>query len=192
MFDTAKRLSAIFLCLPLFIYSQVTATQEDHHKLVQLEGIEVTGTRLPSPSVIKISGLKVGQMINDNALKQASDKLTATGLIKGIDYGYNIMPDKSGVYLSIKVFDEDTLLPVHILPPDAAPPIWSCLRSADPIFTRELPNTEKAIHFYSVNIAHCVQNAGVSKERVSATVACDGTGKSIAIDFHVSPLPGQH
>lgn len=191
MFHTAKSLSVILLSLPWLAFSQVAATQEDHHKLVQLEGIEVTGTRLPSPSIIKIAGLKVGQMINDDALKQASDKLTATGLVKGIDYGYNIMPGTSGVYLSIKVFDEDPLLPVHILPPDAAPSIWSCLRSADPIFTRELPNTEKAIHFYSVNIAHCVENAGAAKERVSATVACDGTGKSIAIDFHVSPLLGR-
>jgi hypothetical protein len=191
MYHIAKQLPAIVLCLPLLAFSQVPASPEDHHKLVRLDGIQVTGTRLPSDSLIKVAGLKIGQMINDDVLKGASDKLTSTGLVKGIDYGYNMMPGQPGVYLSIKVFDEDSLLPVHILPPQDAEPIWSCLRSADPIFTREMPNTEKAIHFYSVNIARCIEKSGAAKDRVAATVACDGTGKSIAIDFHVSP-PDAH
>ena len=187
MFHNAKRLPFLAL-IPVIAFSQVSATAEDHHKLVRLEGIQVSGTRLPPESVIKISGLKIGQMINDDALKQASDKLTATGLVKGLDYGYNMMPDKPGVYLSLKVFDEDSLLPVRILPAEAADSIWSCLRSADPIFTSEIPNTEKAIHFYSINIARCMDKSGVAKDRVSATVACDGTGKSISVDFHIAPL----
>jgi hypothetical protein len=188
MFITAKRLPVLLLFASSFSFSQGPAIPADHHKPVQLQGIEVTGTRLPADSIIKISGLKVGEMINDDVLKQASDKLTSTGLIKGIDYGYDIVQGKPGVYLSIKVFDEEPLLPAHIMPADYAPPIWRCLESADPIFTREIPNTEKAIRFYSLNIARCIENGGAAKDRVSATVACDGTGKSIAVDFHVSTL----
>jgi len=177
---------SILLALPFLAGGQNAGTAEDHHKPVQLAAIEVTGTRLPSESVIKISGLKVGQMINDDILKQASDKITSTGLVKGLDYGYNVVPGKSGVYLSLKVFDEGPLLPARILPAENAEPIWTCLQSADPIFTRDMPNTEKAIHFYSINIARCLGNSG--GERIAATVACDGTGKSIGIDFHVKPV----
>ncbi len=188
MFSISKRIATVFLFLTVPAFSQAPATPQDHHKLVRLEGIEVAGTRFPQESIIKISGLKIGQMINDETLKEASGRLTSTGLIKGIDYGYNIVPGRPGVLLSMKVFDEGPLLPVRILPESAAEPIWNCLRSADPIFTAEMPNTERAIHFYSVNIARCVEKSGAPKARVSAVVACDGTGKSISIDFHVSAL----
>src|SRR5581483_1106869 len=182
------RLSAIFLSLAFIIWAQSRpGTPEDRHKPVQLAGIDVMGTRLPPQSIIKVSGLKVGQTIDDEVLKQASDKITSTGLVKGLDYGYNIMPGKPGVYLTLKVFDEGPLLPARILPEEQAQPIWSCLESSDPIFSREMPNTENAIHFYSINIARCLGNAGATDERVAATVACDGSGKSIGIDFHIAP-----
>jgi hypothetical protein len=187
MFLSSKAAPVILVCLPLFALGQSRpANAQDHHKLVQLDRIEVTGTHLPPESIIKISGLKVGQMINEDILKQVSEKITSTGLVKGLDYGYNVMPGKPGVYLSVKVFDEQPLLPARILPARDAEPIWSCLQSADPIFTREMPNTEKAIHFYSINIARCIGKSEAARQRIAATVACDGTGKSIAIDFHVA------
>ncbi len=175
---------AAALFLPMLGLAQSGPPTLDHHEPMQLAGIQVTETRLPAESIIRISGLKVGQMIDDASLREASDKITSTGLVKGLDYEFNSTPGKPGVYLSIKVFEEGPLLPARIMPSEAAEPIWACLRSADAIFTPEMPNTEKAIHFYSVNIARCLQNEG-AREKVSATVACDGTGKSIAIDFHV-------
>jgi hypothetical protein len=188
MFCKGARLSAILLIPSFIAFAQSrSGSAEDRHKPVQLAGIEVTGTRLPPPSIIKVSGLKIGQMINDDVLKEASDKITSTGLVKGLDYGYNIMPGKPGVYLTLKVFDEEPLLPARILPEEQAQPIWSCLQSSDPIFSQEIPNTENAIHFYSINIARCLGNSGANHERIAATVACDGSGKSIAVDFHVAP-----
>ena len=163
----------------------------DHHEPRRLDVIEVTGTRLPSESIIRVSGLKVGETITDETLKRATDKITSTGLVKGIDYGFNIAPGKQGVSLSMHVFDEGPLLPVRIEPADVATNVWSCLQSADPIFRAEMPNTEKAIHFYSVNMARCLGMPGAGRERVSATVACDGSGKSIAIDFHLRAEPAR-
>ena len=179
---------AVLFFLPLFARAQDRPpSPQERREPVQLLGINVTGTRLPAESIIRISGLKVGQTVNDDILRQVSEKITSTGLVKGLDYGYDIKPGKPGVYLSLNVFDEGPLLPARIMPLEEAPAIWSCLQSADPIFTQEMPNTEKAIHFYSINIARCLNSSGASRERVSATVACDGTGKSIAIDFHVPP-----
>jgi hypothetical protein len=181
---------AIVFSLPLMAFAQTQPAQApDHHQPMRLDAIQVSGTRLPTESIIRISGLKIGQMVDEGILKEATDKITATGLVKGIDYSYNIVPGKEGVRLSLNVFDEGPLLPAFILPENEAPQIWACLQSADPIFTREMPNTEKAIHFYSINIARCLSNSG--RERVSATVACDGTGQSIAIHFHIPELSGQ-
>lgn len=186
-----RRAMAIVFSLSLVAFAQTrrVAPAVDHHQPMRLDGIQVSGTRLPPESIIKISGLKIGQMIDEAVLNQATDKITSTGLVKGIDYSYNVSPATGGVRLSLNVFDEGPLLPASILPEDQAVPVWTCLQSADPIFTREMPNTEKAIHFYSINIARCLSNSG--RERVSATVACDGSGKSIAINFHVAELSAQ-
>lgn len=178
---------ALSVLLPTVGFAQSRPTL-DRHEPMRLDAIEVTGTRLPPPSVIRVSGLKVGETITDENLKQATDKITSTGLVKGIDYAFNPGNGKQGVSLSLHVFDEGPLLPVRIEPLDIATQVWSCLQTADPIFTAEMPNTEKAIHFYSVNMARCLGDSGAERERVSATVACDGSGKSIAIDFHLRQL----
>lgn len=193
MVRTAESVLFILFSLCLLAPAQERpATAEDLHKLVQLEGIEVTGTRLPPNSVIRISGLKVGQMVNDDVLKQASDKVTSTGLVKSIDYSYGITPGKPGVSLTLKVTDEGPLLPAHILPEQDSQPIWACLQSADPIFTRDMPNTDNAIHFYALNIARCIGTPRrTAADPVPATVACDGTGKSIAINFRLPVYRGR-
>lgn len=192
MFHSSKRGLIILLIVPFIAFGQRRPPNaEDQHKLVQLDGIEVTGTRLPAESIIKISGLKIGQMINDDILKQASDKITSTGLVKGLNYGYDVLSGKAGISLSLKVFDEVPLLPVRILPEEDAQAVWSCLQSADSIFTREMPNTQKAIHFYSINIARCIGNSDAARDRVAAKVTCDPTGKSIAIEFNIG-APAVH
>ena len=183
-------LAILFSLPPLGLaQTQPAAPSLDHHQPRRLDAIQVSGTRLSSESIIRISGLKIGQIIDEATLKEASDRITATGLVKGIDYSYNVARGQQGVLLTLNVFDEGPLLPANILPENEAAGIWACLQSADPIFTREMPNTEKAIHFYSINIARCLNNSG--RERVSATVACDGTGKSIAINFHVPEVSAQ-
>src|SRR5579875_2814633 len=186
MFHVLRAGIAVAFFSPLLSFAQTGPKLDGPHQPMRLEQIHVTGSRLPAESIVRISGLRIGQMIDDDLLHKVSEKITSTGLVKGIDYEFNETPGKSGVDLAIKLFDEGPLLPAHIAPPEQAETIWSCLQSADPIFTREMPNTEKAIHFYSINIARCIGNEGVAHERVSATVACDGTGKSIAIDFHVN------
>jgi hypothetical protein len=188
MRHASRAVVLLSFALPVLVWAQKPQTPAfDHHEPMPLSGVQVSGTRLPAESIIRISGLKVGDVITDERLKEATDKITSTGLVKGIDYGFDMNPGKPGVFLSIHVFDEEPLLPVRIEPADIATQVWSCLESADPIFKPEMPNTEKAIHFYSVNMARCLGNSGAERERVSATVACDGSGKSIAIDFHLRP-----
>ena len=186
MSDRSRAAIVISLLVPFLGFAQ-NRPALDHHEPMQLQAIQVSGTRLPPQSIIRVSGLKVGETITDATLKEATDKITSTGLVKGVDYEFNVPPGKSAVSLSINVFDEGPLLPVRIEPAGIATQVWSCLESADPIFKAEMPNTEKAIHFYSVNMARCLGSAGAERERVSATVACDGSGKSIAIDFHLRP-----
>jgi hypothetical protein len=112
----------------------------------------VKGTRLPSNSVISLSGIKLHDRVNDLIVNAACHKITATGLVKTVDYGYNVYPDRAGVALILTIADEGPLLPATIKPAAEESALWSSLQAIDPIFARELPPTERALAFYSKNI----------------------------------------
>ncbi len=162
----------------------------DPHKMYQLAGFEVNGTRLPTNSVIRLSGLKVGQMINYDLVNQACHRITSTGLASLVDYAYILQPTKAAVVLSLKVTDELPLLPSKVYPPEDADRIWACLQSADPIFTQELPNTRNALGFYSTNINRCLENAGRPDTYARSSVVCDRLGKAAEIIFDIREKPG--
>jgi hypothetical protein len=94
---------------------------------------------LPADSAIRLSGLAVGQDVKDLIVNGASHKITSTGLVKTVDYGYQLYPDKPGVVLTLALEDERPFFPAVIKPENEAERLRSCLESADPLFTRELP-----------------------------------------------------
>ncbi len=155
--------------------------------MVQLAGFDVKGTRIPAASIIRLSGLKVGQQVNHTIINEACRKITSTGLVKLIDYGYDVSSGKPGVVLSFNVIDELPLLPARIVPDADADKIWGCLQAADPIFTREMPNTKNAMNFYSANIERCIAAHGQHDAYVKATTACDANGKAEQIVFDIRP-----
>jgi hypothetical protein len=157
----------------------------DPHKLVELGGIEVNGSRLPASSIIRLSALKVGQKVNYDIINEACHRITSTGLVSLVDYGYNLEPGKPGVVLSLKVSDELPLLPAKIYPREDEDQIWGCLQAADPIFTRELPNTRNAMGFYATNMNRCLHDAGLRNIYASPSVVCDRLGKAAEIVFNI-------
>jgi hypothetical protein len=157
----------------------------DPHKLVELGGIEVSGSRLPTSSIIRLSALKVGQKVNYDIINEACHRITSTGLVSLVDYGYTLQPGKPGIVLSLKVSDELPLLPAKIYPAEDEDQIWGCLQSADPIFTRELPNTRNALGFYKTNIDRCLQEAGLRNIYARPSVVCDRVGKAAEIVFSI-------
>jgi hypothetical protein len=161
----------------------------DPHKLVELGGIEVNGSRLPADSIVRLSNLKVGQKVNYDIINEACHRITSTGLVSLVDYAYNLEPGKPGVVLSFTVTDEMPLLPAKIYPPEDEELIWKCLQSADPIFTRELPNTRNALGFYATNINRCLDNAGARHDYARPSVVCDRLGKAAEIVFSIREKP---
>ncbi len=159
---------------------------QDHQQLVELLGFEWTGSRLPTASLIRLSGLKVGQKVNYDILNDVCNKLTSTGLVSAVDYAYNVQPGKPGVVVSFNVWDEKPLLPATIFPQENAQLLWGCLEAADPIFTHELPNTRAALHFYATNLDRCLENGSQNKDYYThATTACDVKGQATKIVFDI-------
>lgn len=194
---TSIRMVCLYLALACFSPAQDAPKTErpasdgvqdagDHHKLIQLLGVEWGGTRLPSASLLRLSGLKVGQMVNYDILNEACSKITSTGLVSAIDYAYNVQPGKPGVLVTFKVTDELPLLPATIYPPQNEDLLWACLQAADPIFGREMPNTGNAMRFYEANIDRCLELGSHNRDYYAKpTVACDAKGKAAKIVFNI-------
>lgn len=159
----------------------------DPNKLVKLVGFDIQGTHLPAASVIRLSQLKVGQMVNYNIINDACHRITSTGLVRLVDYAYNMQSNRSSIILSLKLKDELPLIPAKIAPAKDEEWVWACLQSADPIFERELPNTKNALLFYSANIDRCLENTGHRDEYAAPVVPCDGQGNAIQIVFNIRP-----
>jgi len=165
---------------------------EDHHKLIELLGVEWIGSRLPTASLMRLSGLKVGQKVNYDILNEVSSKITSTGLVSTVDYAYNVQPNRPGVIVSFKISDEMPLLPASIYPAANEELLWSCMQAADPIFGRELPNTGNAMRFYEANIDRCLEMGSENRDfYAKPTVACDAKGKAAKIVFNIRHKEGR-
>jgi len=159
--------------------------QQPSLKVLELEQIHVSGTRIPADSIIGLSGLQVHAKVNERDVVSACHKITATGLFKTVDYAYDAYPDRPGVTLNLAVADEGPLIPASIIPASDDAAIWAGLETANPIFTRSLPPTEKAIAFYEKAIENYLHANGRPDEYARATVKGDAQGHPAAVVFEI-------
>ncbi len=173
------------LLLSGLVFAKQELAQAVADKLVEVESISVKGTRLPSDSVIRLSGVKLHDRVNNLIVTAACQKIADTGLVKTVNYAYDAYPDRPGIRLILNLIDEGPLLPSTIKPAADENKLWSALQSLDPIFTRELPPTKKALAFYSKNLEKCLQANGRPNEYADAHVTADPGGKLIGVVFEV-------
>ena len=171
--------------LIVLIFAAQAVAQTPDDKLVEVEGILVKGTRLPADSVIRLSGIKLHDKVNSMIVDSACHKITATGLVKQVDYAYEAYSDRPTVVLVLTVADETLLLPASIKPAAEESALWSSLQARDPIFSRQLPPTEKALAFYAKNLELCLQASGRSNEYAAPSVTADPAGKLRSIVFEL-------
>lgn len=176
---------SISLCFSLAAAAQNVPASEGV-KLVRLDKIEIRGTRLPIDSIIRLSSLTIGQHVNDAIVNAACHKITSTGLVKSIDYGYDSYPDREGVVLTLTLVDEGPLFPSKIEPEKEESHLWQLLQSEDPLFTRDLPRTERALNYYSANIERCLKAEGREDEYASPIVVGDANGNPSEIVFRIA------
>jgi hypothetical protein len=184
--DSSTRVARSWpLLLATLAIAQQAHAQTAAERLMEVETIRVSGTRLPSDSVIRLLGIKVHDRVNDQLVNAACHKITGTGLVKSVDYAYDAYPDRPGITLKLTIVDEGPLLPAKIKPAADEEPLWSCLQAVDPLFTRELPPTEKALAFYSKSLEKCLQTKGRANEYLAPSVTGDSSGKLTGIVFEV-------
>ena len=173
------------LLISCSILAQDPSANGANNKLVLLDAINVSGTRVPPASVIRLSGLKVGDKVNDPITNAACHRITSTGLFKSIDYEYALYSDRPGVALTLKLLDEAPTLPAEIKPPEDNDVLWQALQALDPLFAPQLPATEKAIRFYETNIDRILKDKGREGEYCGSRVIGDQSGKPVRIVFEI-------
>ena len=163
---------------------------DDAEELVRIEKIAVQGSRLEPRSVQMLTGVRPGQQINEASLRKAIQRMTDSGLVKNVDYAYESLSGPTSVAVQLTIVDETPLLPASIQLPDVeAEDVWTYLKNIDPVFTRELPRTQKALQFYTRYIERYLANQR-KPQRVASVITDDGTGNASGIVFVPSDLLG--
>jgi hypothetical protein len=178
----AKKLASALLLLSLATGPLLNA-QTAGEKVIEIETIDVTGTRYPGPSIIALLGLKSHDKVSEMDIVKACHRITATGLFKSVDYTYDVYPDRPGAVLHLAVRDESPLVPCSIKPAGDDATIWPALQSVDPIYFSQMPPTEKAIAFYEASITKWLETHGRPGEYAAAAVV--GLGDPTAVVFEI-------
>src|SRR5665213_1617821 len=133
--------------LATVLYAQSPAPPS--REVVTIDKLTVQGTRFTPHSIQILTGLRPGAQIDELAVRKAIARMLESGLIRSVDYNYESLADPHRVVLELTVVDETPLLPASIEIPGVDPEaVWQYLASVDPLFTRELPRTQKALRFY--------------------------------------------
>src|SRR5262249_39695066 len=78
------------------------------YKLIE---VKVTGEQTyVQEDIVKASGLQIGDSVNDESFKQATQKLGETGLFTDVSYSYSF--SAAGAKLTLQVKENDKLIPL--------------------------------------------------------------------------------
>jgi Surface antigen variable number repeat len=152
-------------------------------QIVTIEKLNVKGTRFPARSIQILTGLREGDQIDEAAVRKAIERMLESGLIRSVNYNYESLEDTSKVALELDVIDETPLYPASIEIPGVDPePVWQYLESVDPLFTRELPRTQKALRFYAHAISDYLRT-NKRRDVLAPIVKGDAEGRPTGIVF---------
>lgn len=159
-------------------------------EIVTIERLTVKGSRLEANSVQFLSGLRPGMKVNEAAVRKAAQRIADSGLVKNVGYQYQSLSSERSVELEFTITDELPLLPAKIEIPDVdAEDVWVYLRSINPVFTRELPRTQRAVAFYTRYIERYFASQKRTV-RVAAVITADDSGNASGIVFVPASLLG--
>jgi hypothetical protein len=191
-----RALPLLFLTGLLCAQSVTSRPQSAGQELVTIETLDVQGTRFPTRSIETLTGLHAGLQINETVVRKAIDRMLESGLIKSVDYNYESLSepgaDRQAVALTLSIVDETPLLPASIdIPGVEEEQVWRYLESLDPLFTRELPRTQKALRFYRRAITDYLRT-DKRQDAMVAVITGDPAGHATGIIFKPAaprPLP---
>lgn len=137
-------------------------------KPVTIEAVRIEGqSRFSQRSILALAGLKVGQTVDEKAVRAACARMNASGLLTNMEYAYEAYPDKDGITLVLTPHDQLPLIPAKIqIKGVEEDDVWKYLESVDPLFTRELPRSVAALQLYARYINKYLDKQGRAERAV--------------------------
>jgi len=158
------------LILNLSANAQGSATDSGKQP-VKVQAVRVKGSRLPEKSILHLTGLQAGQIVDEKTVRTALQHASDSGLFTNIGYLYESEPGSTDVTLELEITDQLPLVPATIkIPKIDGELVWQYLQNFDPLFTRQLPPTEKAIKLYQHYISKYLEARGVTDIAVTGNV----------------------
>lgn len=151
-------------------------------KKVTIQSVRVKGSRFSAQTLMHLTGLAPGQIVDEAKVREAIGNAMGSGLFTDIAYDYESQPGSTDVVVELTAKDQLPLLPVTIAVPGVdAEAIWKYLTDFDPLFAREMPPTVKAIQLYVRYINKYLDSAGRADIRASGNVT--GAGAPAGVVF---------
>jgi len=159
---------------------------------VKIQAIRIKGSRLAERSILHLTGLQVGQIVDEGKVRSALQHANDSGLFANIAYAYESAPDSTDVILELQIEDQLPLVPATIeIPKVDAEQIWRYLQNFDPLFTRELPRTEKAINLYAHYITKYLESQNHTDIAVTGNVL-GSAERATGVEFVATKLRSAH
>lgn len=129
----------------------------------KLLAVRVSGSaRFAQPELVAATGLQPGAPVSDSLLKEAADRLAATGMFTEVGYTFVVNP--SGTTVEYKVNDVMSLLPAQfdniVWLSDSE--LLAELKKRVPLFTGQVPNNGDMYNQIAAAIQAILQQRGVS------------------------------
>ena len=170
-------------------FSPLFAQPAPSREVVTIEKVTVQGTRFQPHSIQILTGLARGVKVDEVGVRKAISRMMDSGLIKNVNYNYESLGNSNKVALELTIIDETPLLPATIeIPGIDAEDVWNYLDSVDPLFTRELPRTQKALNFYIHAITDFLRT-NKRKDAIVAIITGDAEGNATGIVFQPATPP---
>jgi outer membrane protein insertion porin family len=116
-----------------------------------VESIAIDGNKNYSrDQVLRIAGLKIGQIGTDKEFAAARDRLAACGAFDSVEMKFGPGPDKKGYVIEFRLSEAGPFFPVkfeNLGIPDAQ--LTDTLKAADPLFGPSIPATKPFLNRYS-------------------------------------------
>lgn len=138
-----------------------------------VQTLSVEGNRLySSEQILKVAGLKVGQLAGKEEFEAARDRLVATGVFETVGYRFAPGPDRKGYAASFQVVEAGPAYPLRFegLAVSAAE-VMAWLRQRESLMADRAPATQPIMDRYAREIEALLLTKGRSQEIKGAVTA---------------------
>jgi outer membrane protein insertion porin family len=155
-----------------------------------IESLAVEGNRhFKTDRILRVAGLKLGQMAGKNEFEAARDRLIATGMFETVGYRFAPGPGGKGYAASFQVLEVEPFYPVRFEDLGVADKeIIAWLDAKEPLFAAEMPGTAAVLDRCAKQITALLASRG-KDEKVAGRVVATGPDRFALLFRPARPAP---